>query len=158
MYRLTKILLICFGFLLLANCDNDDNDVFLNSTEKKLIGKWNSKKTIIVESGMPPAEIVIFPYNLCFMEFKNSPAPLNNPYSTLYANTKFIQDNKDCNWLANAWKIENNGKLLLASLDTVYADILKLSNDSLVFKIDVDNYYGPDNHYQAEITYYLTRN
>jgi len=158
MYRLTKILLICFGFLLLANCNNDDNDVFLNSTEKKLIGKWNSKKTIIVEPGMPPTEIVISPYNLCFMEFKNSPAPLNNPYSTLYANTKFVQDNKDCNWLANAWKIENNGKLLLASLDTVYADILKLSNDSLVFKIDVDNYYEPDNHYQAEITYYLTRN
>ena len=158
MFRLTKILIICFGFLLLVNCDNDDNGVFLNSTEKKLIGKWNSKKTIVIEPGMPPREITFSPYNFCFMEFENRPAPLNNPSSTLYANTKFVQDNKDCSWLANAWKIENNGKLLLASMDTVYADILKLSKDSLVFKIDVDNYYPPDIHYQAEITYYLTRN
>lgn len=158
MYRLTKILVICFGFLLLTNCDKGDDDVSLNSTEKKLIGKWNSKKTIIIEPGMPPTEILFSPYNFCFMEFKNRPAPLNSPSSTVYANTKFVQDNKDCNWLANAWKIENNGKLLLASLDTVYADILKLSKDSLVLKVNIDNYYGADNHYQAEITYYLTRN
>jgi hypothetical protein len=158
MYHLTKILAIFLGFLMLTNCDNGDDDVLLNSTEKKLIGKWNSKKTIIIESGMPPTEIIISPYNFCFMEFENRPAPLNNPSSTIYANTKFVQDNKDCSWLANAWKIENNGKLLLASLDTVHADILKLSKDSLVLKVNIDNYYGVDNHYQAEITYYLTRN
>ncbi|MEO6962506.1 MAG: hypothetical protein ABIY90_11085, partial [Puia sp.] len=44
------------------------------------------------------------------------------------------QDNKDCSWLANAWKIDNAGKLILASLDTVYADILIVDKDTLAFK------------------------
>ena len=52
----------------------------------------------------------------------------------LYANTKWVQDNKNCTWLANAWRIENTGQLLLASLDTIHADILINTSDTLAFK------------------------
>lgn len=156
MSHLSKIILISIGLLFLIDCSSDD-DMHLNATERKLIGKWRSIKRVVVEPGMPPNEIISSLPAICFMEFINRPANLYNSSSPIFSNTKHVQDNKDCSWLANAWKIDNNGKLLLASLDTVYADILKISNDSLIFKMNVDNYYGPDNHYQAEITYYLKR-
>ncbi len=84
----------------------------------------------------------------CFMEFKDQSYALNQG---LYANTKWAQDNKGCNWLANAWKIEGTGQLLLASLDTIHADILILLADTLAFKT-----VNPQNAAQ-QITYQFSR-
>lgn len=154
MSKFTFLMVIIF---VVISCNNDDSLSF-NSTESKLLGKWRSGKVITIIPGQPAVEYIPDIYSYCFMEFTKRPAPLINPSSPVFSNTKFVQDNKDCNWLANAWKIEKDGKLLLASLDTVYADILKLSDDSLVLKIDFDNYYGPENtHFVATKTYYLTR-
>jgi hypothetical protein len=68
------------------------------------------------------------------MEFQDKPAPLENENSPVFSKTKSVEDNKNCTWLLNAWKIGSDGKLLLASLDTLYADILFLSPDSLALK------------------------
>lgn len=154
MSKLTFLMVI---FIVTISCNHDDSPS-LNTTEGKLLGEWRSSKVITAIPGQPAVEFIPDMYSYCFMEFTKRPAPLINSSSPVYSNTKFVQDNKDCNWLANAWKIEKNGKLLLASLDTVYADILKLSEDSLVLKIDFDNYYGPENtHFVATKTYFLTR-
>ena len=82
MSHLSKIIFISIGFLFLIDCSSDD-DMHLNATERKLIGKWHSSKRVVVEPGMPPNEIISSNYNICFMEFINRPANLFNSSSTL---------------------------------------------------------------------------
>jgi hypothetical protein len=51
-----------------------------------------------------------------------------------YDNLKSLQDNKECNWGGGGWKVEGNSSLVIINLDTVYADILVISDNYLVFK------------------------
>ncbi len=95
------------------------------------------KKKIIEQSGQPTVtQNPVF--TNCGIEFKNQPYYHN---SGIYQNTKLSDDRKDCASYANAWKIDSDGKLLLASpLDTIHADILILVTDTLAFRtIDPDN-------------------
>jgi hypothetical protein len=133
-------MLIILTFSCIVSCKKSNNSgVTLSDKEKKLLGKWSLQKQIIEQAGQPTIENDSF-LPICYMAFEDYPAPLENKNSPIYSNTKTVEDNKDCSWLLNAWKIDNNDKLLLASLDTLYADILFLSTDSLALKVPFDNH------------------
>lgn len=156
-YFFSKINLLLV-LLLFSSCSKDDSSVNTSSLENRLIGEWHLKKTIVQELGQPESTFYPSTNFNCYMNFKKDNSHFLDQSSPVFSNTKLVEDHKDCTWQLNAWKINKDGKLLLASMDTVYADVLKLSNDSLILKMDIDNYYGPENnHYQAEMTYYLTR-
>lgn len=128
------LVLIVFTMCCSLSCKKNSSGVILSGEEKKLLGHWDLRQVIIEESGQPTiTNNINSPIN-CFMEFKNGRSPIENPRSEIFSNTKAVNDNKDCSWLANAWKITNDDKLLLASLDTVYATILFTSVDSLALK------------------------
>ena len=144
---LSGLFLCCF---ISCSKNNNSSGATLSNEEKKLLGWWNLEKQIIEEPGQPIIVLDDF-QSTCFMEFKDEAAPLLDDNSPIFSNTKSVEDNKDCTWLVNAWKIDNNGKLLLASLDTLYADILFISTDSLSIKVPSHN-----NH-SIIITYGLTK-
>ena len=136
---ITCLLEIIFTFCCIASCKKSINsNVTMSDEEKKLLGRWSLQKRILEQAGQPIIEEDNFSI-FCFMEFQDNPAPLENKNSPVFSNTKSVQDNKNCSWLLNAWKIGNDGKLLLASLDTLYADILFLTPDSFALKIPYHN-------------------
>ncbi|MBK8711575.1 MAG: hypothetical protein IPL97_06875 [Niastella sp.] len=135
----------------LLSCKKNNTGITLSNEEKKLQGHWELKKQIIEEPGqLPIINYINSPIN-CFMEFNDSRAPLEDPGSPIFSNAKSVQDYKDCTTLMNGWKIGSDGKLLLASLDTLYADILYVTTDSLAIKVPSHN-----NH-NIIITYGLTK-
>ena len=134
-------LFLATAFASLQACHKDKSSD-LSDSEKQLLKFWNTKKIIIEQSGQPTVtQDPLFP--TCGIEFKDQPYYIYN--SGIYTNAKVSNDNKTCASVANAWKIDSNGKLLLASpLDTIYADILIVGSDTLAFRtIDPDN---PDLH------------
>ena len=137
-------------FAVMFKNKNNNPGVTLSAEERRLLGSWDLEKQIIEEPGKPTIESDNFGQS-CFMEFKDQPSPIIDESSPIYSNTKWVEDNKDCSWLANAWKITNNGQLLLASLDTLYADILFISTDSLAIKVPSSL------DHSIIITYELTR-
>ncbi len=136
------MLILIFCTQLSCKKNNSGRSLKLSNEEKKLLGHWDLKKQIIEEPGQPTVVNDYTNQSTCFMEFKDIASVQHDQSSPIYSNTKQVQDNKDCSWLLNAWKIDNNGKLLLASLDTIYADILYISTDSLVFKAPSSNDYN----------------
>lgn len=123
-------------------CSKDDNpSVTVSQDEQKLLGKWDVHFRITQSPGLPPDTLIVNDPLRCFMEFIEGPSAIIDaspsvPVSSLYHNTKRVQDNKQCTWLMNAWKIMDNGQLLLMSLDTSFADILYLTPDSLIFRTE----------------------
>lgn len=123
-------------------CSKDDNpSVTVSQDEQKLLGKWDVHFRITQSPGLPPDTLMVNDPLRCFMEFIEGPSAIiaaspSVPVSSLYHNTKRVQDNKQCTWLMNAWKIMDNGQLLLMSLDTSFADILYLTPDSLIFRTE----------------------
>jgi len=126
-------------FILCFSCKKDNAGVSLSNDEKKLLGHWVLRKQTIEEPGQPTVTNNITLPLLCFMKFEDYAPPFTNN-SPIFSNTKSVQDHKDCSWLLNAWKIGNDGKLLLASfIDTVYAEILYVSPDSLILRAPSSN-------------------
>jgi len=132
-----------------TNCSKEKRPTLpLNETESKLIGTWVTMTVTVEETGKPP---VVTHYNgapCYFMKFTNNRYPVN---SGLLADTKSVDDSKDCAKFLRAWKVGIDGRLLLGSLllislDTpyVYADILILEKDTLAFRT-TDN-ASPDQH------------
>jgi hypothetical protein len=133
MKKLIGILLI-LGISFSFSCNKNSKSPGLSDQERKLLGNWMLKKQVIEEPGQVTLVNTFDARESCFMEFQEYPAPLIDNSSPIFSNTKSVQDHKDCSWLVNAWKIEPNGKLLLASLDTIYADLLFVSADSLAIR------------------------
>ncbi len=129
---LTVLIVLTFGCII--SCKKNSSGVTISSEEKQLLGHWDLRRVTIEEPGQPTITNNINSPTNCFMEFEKGRAPLEDSRSEIYSNTKAVQDNKDCSWLMNAWRINNDGKLLLASVDTVYATILFVSVDSLALK------------------------
>ena len=118
--------------MLYANCTKDKRPTAeLNETERKLVGYW-STITITVERPGLPTQVMNNLSDCYHIIFKNE--PYFNSNTGLYAGTKASEDWKDCSKSGNAWKVGSDGKLLLASNDTVYADILILEEDTLAFR------------------------
>jgi hypothetical protein len=115
-----------------ASCSKDDTPG-LNDTESRLVGKWQTKRITVEQTGQAPVVMDVSIDPCYFIDFKNMAYP--NLNSGLYANTKWAEDDKDCHKVLNAWKVGDDGRLLLASLDTLYADILILEKDTLAFRI-----------------------
>jgi len=128
-----------------TSCHKHDTPT-LNDTESKLVGTWLTRKITVEQTGQPPMVMSGINDACYYIIFKNAPYPHSN--SGLYTNTKWAEDWKDCSKKLNAWKVDNNGKLLLASLDTLYADILILEKDTLAFKTTSPG--NPDQHITYE--------
>ncbi|UPK69508.1 hypothetical protein [Chitinophaga filiformis] len=120
--------------IMYTNCSKDKRPVSnLNETERKLVGYWSTKQITVEHTGQPT--VVMNNFSDCYhIIFKDQPYP--NLNTGIYADTKWSEDWKDCSKAANAWKVGSDGKLLLASNDTVYADILILEEDTLAFRFN----------------------
>ncbi len=125
--------LFIFTVLISLSACHKDNSSNLSDAERKLLRFWNTKKIIIEQSGQPTVtQNPVF--TNCGIEFKNQPYYHN---SGIYQNTKLSDDRKDCASYANAWKIDSDGKLLLASpVDTIHAD--SEGKSPITDKINID--------------------
>ncbi|PSL33341.1 hypothetical protein [Chitinophaga ginsengisoli] len=129
--------------VLYTNCSKDKKDtVALNDMESKLMGTWLTMTITVEQTGKPPVVQHVNAAPCYFIVFKNEPYPIRS--DGIYADTKWADDQKDCAKYLHAWKVGSDGRLLLASSDTLYADILIVGKDTLAFR--TTNSYTPDEH------------
>src|SRR4051812_21432433 len=103
--KLSIWMLITLTFCCMGSCKKSGNSgVTVSDQEKKLLGRWNLEKQIIEQAGQPTIENDSF-WITCFMEFHEYASGLADDNSPIFSNTKLVEDNKDCNWQLNAWKI-----------------------------------------------------
>lgn len=125
-----------------VSCGKDYNPPKLNDMERRLLGKWGTIRITYEKDGQPPRVENVTGMTCYYIVFKADIYPLRS--DGLYSGTRWAEDQKDCSKRLNAWKLEGNGQLLLASLDTTYADILILEEDTLAFR--ATNPAIPDEH------------
>lgn len=116
-----------------GSCKKERSSVDITAEERKLIGVWKLDRQTLEAPGQLPLQ-TDFDSPDCFINFRELASPQADGVSPLLQNTKLVEDDKDCTPVINSWKIDGDGKLLLVSVDTVYAEILLLDETNLRFK------------------------
>ena len=146
---MNKLLALAAFSAALLSCKKENSSVSISAGERKLIGVWRLQRQTLEAPGQLPL-VSDFDSPNCFINFRELASPQSDGISPLLKDTKLVEDNKDCTPVINSWKIDGDGKLLLVSADTVYADIELIDESNLRFK--AWQHYDPSRTISFEFT------
>ena len=145
-------------FLILASCNSDDNSIETNENIEAIIGVWDlseySRNRVIAEVG----DIIIEEgVNMDYViEFKNNPKVIlasgNIEYlveDTIGGDTTTYTGNINGDigegFHIGEWRIQNGNLITNSGTFDLVTEIVELTPNSLILKIDNDQYSTPGN-------------